>query len=127
MQAQAWRSGGGHETARVHALLHQISCIVPPAGMFFAASLFTTTSSTLCFVPLTHWPSTSGVLLTFFIGPAPPHLTGPTTVASDVAATASRTSAALVDLARLSASAATSNSACAKPIGWVHCFLVPAS
>ena len=54
-------------------------------------------------------------------------LTGPTTVESEVAATASRTSEAFGDLARDSVSAATSNKACAKPIGCVHCFLVPDS
>src|SRR5438445_8109118 len=84
-------------------------------------------SSYLYFVPLPHWPSTSGVLLTFLNGPCPPHFTGPTTVASEVAATASRTSDAFSDLARDRASAATSNRACAKPIGCVHCFFAPAS
>src|SRR5688500_17802701 len=101
--------------------------MAPPVGMLGAASLFTRVSSYLYFLPLPHWPSTSGVLLTFLKGPCPPHFTGPTTESSAVAATASRTSALLSDLARPSASAATSNSAWAKPIGWVHCFLAPVS
>src|SRR5262252_5747341 len=71
-----------------------ISFIVPPVGICVAAWLLTITSSYLRSLPLTHWPSTSGVLLTFLNGPCPPHLTGPTTVERFVAATASRTSAA---------------------------------
>ena len=76
------------------------SCRRP--GCSGAAWLLTIVSSHLvASVPLPHWPSTSGVLLTFLNGPWPPHLTGPTTVCRLVAATASRTSFAASALAAL--------------------------
>src|SRR3954469_6722200 len=106
----------------------QIGLSCPPAGICWKASLLTITRSYLYLpLPLTHWPSTRGVLLTFRNGPCPPHFTGPTTVCRLVAAMASRTSPFFSDLLRESASAAISNSAWAKPIGCVHCFFVPAS
>src|SRR5215831_11927225 len=83
------------------------------------------TSSYLYFLLFTHRPSTSGVLLTFFNGPGPPHLTSPTTVFRLVALIASRSEAGFPgSVVRLSESTATSNSACEKPIGCVHCLLV---
>src|SRR6185436_19038575 len=101
-----------------------MSLSLPPVGILGACELSTITSSYLCVLPLIHWPSTSGVLLTFLNGPPPPHFTSPTTVCRLVEATASRIDAWLPrSLVRFSASTATSNSACAKPIGWVHCFL----
>src|SRR5437879_8775208 len=66
-------------------------------GMPGKVSLLTITSSYFVFVPLTHWPSTSGVRLTFLNGPGPPQRTPPTMVFMLVAATASRTSFAEVD------------------------------
>src|SRR4026207_1193369 len=102
-----------------------MSLSLPPVGILGACELSTITSSYLCVLPLIHWPSPRGVLLTFLNGPPPPHFTSPTTVFRLVAATASRIEAWLPrSLVRLSASTATSNSACAKPIGCVHCRFV---
>src|SRR5262252_1163358 len=95
--------------------------------MFGASEFSTITRSYLFFVPLRHCPPTSGVFATFFTG-WPDQRIGPTIVSRLVAAIASRRAPALLrSEVRLSASAATSNSACANPIGCVHCFFASVS
>src|SRR5579864_2557100 len=103
-----------------------ISLSGPPSGTAGASWLLTIVRSKGCFCPgpcaLSHWPPTSGVFATFFTGPLP-QATCPTSVSSFVDATASRiASFESTSFARFNASTAISNSACAKPIGWVHCF-----
>src|ERR1700730_13665514 len=108
-----------------------IASILPPAGMFGAVLLSVMTMSYLLPSFTRHCPPTSGVFATFFAANggrfAPFHCTLPTTVSRLVAAIAPTMALASRWGARLSASTATSNSACTKPIGCVHCFLVAAS
>ena len=99
----------------------------PESGICGARVLLTTIRSKGYFVPLRHWPPTSGVLDTFLNGPLPPNLTGPTIVLRSVAASASRIDALSAPFDRLRTSAATSSSAWEKPSGCVHCFPVPFS
>src|ERR1700716_4297102 len=99
--------------------------------MFDAVLLSVMTMSYLLPSFTRHWPPTSGVFATFFAANggrfAPFHCTLPTTVSRLVAAIAATMALASRCGERLSTSTATSNSACTKPIGWVHCFLVAAS
>src|SRR5450631_3345635 len=107
-----------------------IASIWPPTGIAGAVLLSVMTISYLPSLNR-HWPPTSGVFATFLAANggrlAPPHATLPTTVSRSVAAIVAAIALESRSGARLSTSTATSNSACAKPIGCVHRFLVAAS
>ena len=92
--------------------------------MFGADLLLTITTSKGNCVPFTHWPPTSGVLVTLGTGPLA-QLIGPTIVfrfVALIAAMIAALSSTLVE--RLSESKPTSNRPWTKPSGCVHCFLV---
>ena len=76
---------------------------------------------------LRHWPPTSGVLATLGTGPPLQEIL-PTTVSRLTPLMAlARACLSSTLLFALRAAAATSNRACTKPIGWVHCLPVAAS
>src|SRR5918994_5850223 len=89
-------------------------------------SLLDTITSSNGYLPsrLRHCPPTRGVLATLGTGP-PLQETLPTTVSRLTALMALARACLSSTLPEaLRAAAATSNRACTKPIGWVHCLLV---
>src|SRR5512132_2757762 len=95
----------------------------PPIGTSDRAALLTTTRSYGKSVPGFHCPPTSTVFATLGNG-SPVHSMCPTIVSRLVAWIAATIASGLTSSVRWSTSAATSNSACANPIGCVHWFPV---
>ena len=124
--------GEGSTPRVLQLLLYPIGSILPPTGIIGAVLLSVITMSYLDPSRRRHCPPTSGVLAMFFCANGgnyfPFHSTWPTMVSSLVAAIAATTALeSFFSAERLSTSTATSNSACTKPIGWVHCLRVACS